>query len=170
MGMGLSIILVYQVPVMTSLGLPLATAAWVAALRGFAQLLGRLPLTPLVARLGARGSSQLALTALGCGFLLLAGSGNLAFGVAFALTAGFGIGAISPLQGIYTSELFDHEVLGSAMGIVTVLYASLGALGPAIVGVLADATGSRLWAVAVGAGSAWLGVIILGLPLRRHTQ
>ena len=160
-GMGFSILLVYQVPVMTSLGLPLTLAASIAALRGFSQLFGRLPLTPIVSRLGVRRSTQLALTALFVGFLLLSRSGNVAFAIAFALVTGFGIGAISPLQGIYTAELYAPDVLGSAMGLVTVLFAGFGALGPAIVGALADATGSRLWAVAIGAGSAGLAALVL---------
>ena len=164
-GMGLSILLVYQVPVMTSLGLSLSVAAWIAGLRGFSQLLGRIPLTPIVQRLGPRASMQMALAAVGTGFLLLLGSGQIAFGIAFALVAGFGIGAISPLQGIYTAKLYDTEVLGSAMGFVTVLFASFGALGPAMVGALADATGSRLWAVAIGAGASGLGALIL-MPRR----
>ncbi len=164
-GMVLSILLVYQVPVMTSLGLPLATAAWIAALRGFSQLLGRIPLTPIVERLGARGATQMALMAVGIGILLLTGSGQVIFGVAFALLAGFGIEAMSPLQGIYTNELYDAEGLGSAMGFVTVLFASFGALGPAIVGALADATGSRLCAVVIGATAAGLGAILL-IPRR----
>ncbi len=161
MGMGFSIVLVYQVPVMTSLGMPLTAAASVAGLRGFCQLLGRLPLFPIVSRLGVRASTRLALGALFAGFLLLLGSGSLAFGIAFAVVAGFGVGAISPLQGMYTAELFESEALGSAMGLVTVLYASFGALGPAIVGILSTATGSRLWAVAIGAGSAALAAAIL---------
>jgi len=165
-GMGLSIVLVYQVPVMTSLGLELALASWIAGLQGFSQLLGRLPLTPILNRFGPRRATQLALTALLIGFLLLLGSGSVAFGIAFALVAGFGLGAISPLQGIYTADLFDKEVLGSAMGFVMVLYASVGALGPAIVGALSDATGSRLWAVAIGASAAGLGALVLVQPRR----
>lgn len=160
-GMGLSIVLVYQVPVMTSLGLELSVASWIAGFRGFSQLFGRLPLSPIVDRLGARRSTQLALWALFAGFLLLAGSGSVVVAVAFAVVAGFGIGAISPLQGIYTAELFDDDVLGSAMGFVTVLYASVGALGPAIVGALADATGSRLWAAVIGACASGLGALVL---------
>ena len=161
-GMGLAIVLVYQVPLMTSAGLAATLAADIAALRGLSQLLGRVPLGSLLDRVGARLSMQIALLALLAGFLLVLGSGNIVFAIAFALTAGFGIGAISPLQGIYTAELFDSEVLGSAMGLVTVLFASVGALGPAIVGLLADVTGTRMWAVVIGAATAGAGTLILG--------
>ena len=160
-GMSMSTLLVYQVPVMTSLGLPLTVAASIAALRGFSQLLGRLPLTPIVGRFGVRVSTQIALGSLFVGYLLLLGSGHVAVALSFAIMAGFGIGAVSPLQGIYTSELFEPEILGSAMGFVTVLFASFGALGPAVAGVLAEATGSRLWAVAIGAVGAAGGALVL---------
>ncbi len=104
------------------------------------------------------------------GILLLLGSGNLAVAIVFAVLAGFGIGANSPLQGIYTAELYDPEILGSAMGSVTALYMAAGALGPAIVGALADATGSRLWAVAVSVTASTAAVLIVGvgpLPVAR---
>lgn len=162
-GMSMSIVLVYQVPVMTSLGLPLTVAASVAALRGLSQLLGRLPLTPILRWLGVRRSYQLALLTLIVGFGLLLGSAALPLAIAFALVAGFGIGANSPLQGIYTAELYEPEVLGSAMGFTTMIYAAVGALGPAIVGALADATGSRLWAVAVGAAASLLSILVIGV-------
>jgi len=166
-GMALTIVLVYQVPVMTSLGLSLTTASSIAAFRGVSQVFGRLPLSPVINRLGVRRSTQLAQAALAVGYLFLAGSGSIPVAFAFALIAGLGVGAISPLQGIYTADLYDRDVLGSAMGLVTVVFASFGALGPLLVGALADATGSRLWAVAVGASAAAGGAAVLARSDRR---
>ena len=47
-GAAVDIILVYQVPVMIAAGLPTGAAATIGGLRGFAQLGGRLPLSPLL--------------------------------------------------------------------------------------------------------------------------
>lgn len=47
-GVAMATMLVYQVPVMTAAGLSSASAASMAGVRGFCQLLGRIPLTPLV--------------------------------------------------------------------------------------------------------------------------
>jgi MFS family permease len=51
-GAAVDALLVYQIPAMVKLGLPLGIAATVAGFRGLSQLAGRLPLGPLIARLG----------------------------------------------------------------------------------------------------------------------
>ncbi len=139
----MSTILVYQVPVMTAAGLPLATAATVAGLRGFSQTAGRIPLGPIVERLGSARSMSLALGAIAAGGVVLAFAGHIAPAIAFALLAGFGIGAMSPLQGIVVEELFDRDTLGATMGSYNLIGMGGGALGPALAGVLADSSGSR---------------------------
>ncbi len=139
----MSTILVYQVPVMTAAGLPLATAATVAGLRGVAQTAGRVPLGPIVERLGSSRSVALALSSIAAGGVVLAFSGRVAPAVVFALLAGFGIGAMSPLQGIVVEELFDRETLGATMGSYGLIGMGGGAIGPAVAGVLADTSGSR---------------------------
>ncbi len=139
----MSTILVYQVPVMTAAGLPLATAATVAGLRGMAQTAGRVPLGPIVSRLGSSRSVSLALGAIAASGVVLAFAGRLGPALAFALLAGFGIGAMSPLQGIVVEELFDRETLGATMGSYSLIGMGGGAAGPALAGVLADSSGNR---------------------------
>jgi MFS family permease len=139
----MSIVVVYQVPVMAAVGLPLATAATVAGLRGMLQVTGRIPLGWIVARLGATRSMALALTAIGLSGAVLAFSGTVAVAVVFAVLAGFGLGAMSPLQGIVVEELFDRETLGASMGVYGLVFNVGGALGPLLAGVLADSTGDR---------------------------
>lgn len=139
----MSTILVYQVPVMTAAGLPLATAATVAGFRGLAQTAGRVPLGPIVDRLGPARSVSIALASIAAGGVVLAFAGRLGPALAFALLAGFGIGAMSPLQGIVIGELFDRETMGVTMGAYNLIGMGGGAAGPAVAGLLADATGSR---------------------------
>jgi MFS family permease len=55
-GAAVDVILVYQVPVMIAAGLPIGAAATIGGIRGFAQLGGRIPLAPLLQRLGTRRS------------------------------------------------------------------------------------------------------------------
>ncbi|MEL6984729.1 MAG: MFS transporter, partial [Actinomycetota bacterium] len=139
----MSTILVYQVPVMTAAGLPLATAATVAGLRGFSQTAGRIPLGPIVERLGSSRSVALALGSISVSGVVLAFSGRVVPAVIFALLAGFGIGAMSPLQGIVVEELFDRDTLGATMGSYGLIGMGGGAIGPALAGILADTSGSR---------------------------
>ena len=160
-GVGASVILVYQVPAMTAAGLPLATASFMAGFRGFAQLGGRVPLTPIVSRLGTARTVRLAYYAIAVGTALLAVAGNIFIAAVYALIAGFGIGAMSPLTGMYSQELFGASSLGTAMGLTTLVFSVVGAIGPAIAGVVAEATGSRAWPVAGAAVIALLAGLLI---------
>ncbi|MEZ5411170.1 MAG: MFS transporter [Acidimicrobiales bacterium] len=158
-GLGVGTILVYQVPLMTSAGLPVATAAWMAGARGVAQVSGRIPVARIVARLGARRSIQLAYIAITLGVGVLIVAGRVWVALIYVAVAGFGIGATSPLQGIYADELFERDQLGAAMGVLGMGFGLAGALGPTLVGLLTDLAGSRWWgvaiAVAAGAGAVF---------------
>jgi len=145
-GIAMSTLLVYQVPTMTALGLPAATAATFAGVRGFAQLGGRLPLGRLLDRFGVDRALMLAFGAIAVGGGLLAFADNRPTALVFAIVAGFGIGAFSPLQGIKAQELFATETLGATMGFYGSLMMLAGSIGPAVAGVIADATGERRWA------------------------
>lgn len=148
-GIAMSTLLVYQVPTMTSLGLPAATAATFAGVRGFAQLGGRLPLGRIVGRLGVDRSLTVAFLAIAAGGLILSVADNRPTALVFAVVAGFGIGAFSPLQGIKAQELFDGDSLGATMGFYGSLMMLVGSIGPALAGVVAETTGERRLAAAL---------------------
>lgn len=150
-GIGVSTILVYQVPAMTSAGLALGVASFWAGFRGFAQLGGRLPLMPLIARLGVANSLRLAYAAISVGALALAFAGSVLVAAFYAVVAGFGIGAVSPLVGMHSKDVFGDRSLGTAMGLVSMVFLVVGALGPVIAGWLAESTGSRAVPVALSA-------------------
>ncbi|MEZ5294858.1 MAG: MFS transporter [Ilumatobacteraceae bacterium] len=111
-GIAIGIVLVYQVPLMVGAGLPLATAATVAGVRGALQIVGRLPMTSMLARWDVRTVTRLAFASVAVGLILLGFAGNLWVAALVALVAGFGIGAGSPLQGIYADELVDRSPRG----------------------------------------------------------
>jgi predicted MFS family arabinose efflux permease len=145
-GIAISTLLVYQVPLMVSAGLPLTSAATMAGVRGFAQLGGRLPLTPLLRLVGSRVALMLALGAIALSIGILTVAGSVPIALLFAITAGFGIGAHSPLHGIYAQELFDRRTLGATLGLYSAVMMLSGAIGPVGAGWLAEATGERRWA------------------------
>lgn len=153
-GISLATLLVYQVPVMTAAGLPLATASTVAAVRGVFQLSGRLPIAALVARAGTDASLVIAFAAMATGAAILAVSRSVPIAALFAISAGFGIGAFSPLQGMKAEELYDRGALGAAMGFQGTVLMLAGSVGPLIGGVLSDQTGDRRWAALVAALAA----------------
>lgn len=159
-GIAIGVILVYQVPAMTSAGLPLAAASFWAGFRGFAQLLGRLPLMPLVHRLGVVRALRVSYLAIGAGAIALAFAGTPLLAAVYALVAGFGVGAASPLIGMLTRDVFGASSLGTAMGMISLVFLVVGSIGPPLAGWVSVATGSRAVAV-VGAGV--LAVVAAGL-------
>jgi MFS family permease len=162
-GAAVNALIVYQVPVTTRAGLPLGIAAAVAGFRGLAQLAGRLPLTALTGKLGARTTLVLAYTLAAAVTLLLFAGGTLAPVLVLSLLAGAAIGAVYSLQGVYAYELIDARHLGTLLGIQQAVFAAGGALGPLAAGALLGATGSYTPAVTIiSAGFAAAAVLLLG--------
>jgi MFS family permease len=141
-GTAVDVLILYQVPATARAGLPLAVAAAVAGFRGLAQLAGRLPLTPLTSKLGARNTLVLAYAVSAIATLLLFAGGAIAPVLLLSLLAGASIGAIYTLQGIYAYELISPRHLGLLLGIQQAVFAIGGAAGPAAAGTLLGATGS----------------------------
>ncbi|MGH3161461.1 MAG: MFS transporter [Streptosporangiaceae bacterium] len=163
-GAAVNALIVYQVPVTTRAGLPLGTAAAVAGFRGLAQLAGRLPLTALTGKLGARTTLVLAYALAAAVTLLLFAGGALAPVLVLSLLAGAAIGSVYALQGVYAYELIDPGHLGTLLGIQQAVFAAGGALGPLAAGALLGATGSYTPAVTIiSAGfAAAAAVLVLG--------
>jgi len=168
-GLAMSTMLVYQVPVMRAAGLGAAAAASMAGLRGFCQLGGRIPLTPIVERLGRDRALLVSFAAITTGGLLLPVAGTLPVAIAFAAIAGFGIGAFSPLQGMKAEELFERDRLGATMGAYGAVLLLAGSVGPVIAGLIAERTGERRWAAVIVVAAA-LGAAIATALLSRLRQ
>ena len=166
-GVAMATMLVYQVPTMTSLGLTAGTASTIAAFRGFCQLLGRLPLTPILRILGLDRALVVAFGAVTVAGLVLSVSSTVPIGIAFAIIAGFGIGAFSPLQGMKTESLFARDDLGATMGLYGAVLLLAGSAGPLVAGVVVDATDNRRWAAVIVAVTAAAALGCFGLLARR---
>jgi MFS family permease len=151
-GIGVGTILVYQVPAMTAAGLALGAASFWAGFRGFAQLGGRLPLMPIVRRFGVANSIRIAYVAIAVGSIALAFSGNQWLAATYAVAAGFGIGAVSPLIGMHSKNVYGEASLGTAMGLVSLVFHVANAVGPVAAATVSEATGSRAIPVAVSGG------------------
>lgn len=148
-GIAVGTILVYQVPAMTAAGLALGAASFWAGFRGFAQLGGRLPLMALIRRFGVANTLRLAYLTIGIGAFALAFAGNQVLAAVYALLAGFGIGAVSPLVGMHSRNVFGAASLGTAMGAVSLVFLLANAVGPVVAARVAESTGSRSLPVAV---------------------
>jgi MFS family permease len=163
-GAAVNALIVYQVPVTTRAGLSLGIAAAVAGFRGLAQLAGRLPLTALTGKLGARITLVLAYALAAAVTLLLFAGGALVPVLVLSLLAGAAIGAVYTLQGVYAHELIDLRYLGTLLGIAQAVFAAGGALGGITAGALLGATGSGTPAIMIISTefAAAAGVLLLG--------
>lgn len=160
-GLSMSLLLVYQVPIMRAAGLDTATAAAIAGLRGVAQLGGRIPIGVLLRRHHANTLLAVALGCLALGAVVINAAGSIPLALVFALAAGVGIGAFSPLQGIRSEELFDRESLGTTMGLLASVGMTAGALGPVGAGAITDATGDPRAAAWIAAAAALAAALLV---------
>jgi predicted MFS family arabinose efflux permease len=159
-GVVTSLLILYQVPVMVTAGLTLGIASGLAGARGLLQLAGRLPMPWLIRRVGSRTTLRLAhgLTGLSC--FLLPFAGRLPVAVMFAVVAGVAIGALVPVESIFSADAVPSGSLGVILGVASLSRGVGAALGPIIGGALTASSGTRTPALlAVGAiaiGAAWL--------------
>ena len=160
-GIAVGTILVYQVPAMTAAGLALGLASFWAGARGFAQLAGRLPLMPIVRRLGVANSLRVSYAAIAVGSVALAFSGNQVLAASYALFAGFGIGAVSPLIGMHSKNVFGQASMGTAMGMVSLVFLGANAIGPVAAAWLSASTGSRALPVLISGGIMAVAALVI---------
>jgi MFS family permease len=138
--MSVSSLLVFQVPVMRWAGLSAALAASFAGGRGLLQLLGRLPLVPIVDRFGVWKVQIACRSAIGLGAIALAFSGSIPSAVAYIVIIGASAGALSAIDGMVAREILptkDFATLASVLGLIGTVGS---ALGPIVVGLLVQAT------------------------------
>lgn len=157
----MSVLVVLQVPMMVAGGLERSTAAGLAGARGLAQLLGRLPLGFVLGRWSARASLRAAKFAVGGGALLLAATSSITVAVLFVIVAGAGIGAVSPLEGIYAREVLPPHDLGTLMGALHLLLGVAAGLGPVVAGLIVDLSGRTSSGLVLAAVAAFVAAGLL---------
>jgi MFS family permease len=159
-GIVTSLLILYQVPVMVTAGLTLGLASGLAGARGLLQLAGRLPMPWLIRRFGSRPTLRLAhlLTGLSC--FLLPFAGHVPMAALFAVVAGVAIGALVPVESIFSADAVPGSSLGVVLGMSSLTRGVGAAIGPVLGGALTSVTDTRTPALlAVGAiaiGTAWL--------------
>lgn len=142
-GIATSVIILYQVPVMVTAGLTLAMASGLAGARGFLQLAGRIPMPWLIGRLGSRNTLRAAHALTGVSCLLLPFAGNLGLATTFAIVAGVGIGALVPVESIFTADVVGSTNIGMVLGLASLARGVGFAVGPLLGGLLAASVGGR---------------------------
>ncbi len=138
----ISSLLVFQVPVMKWAGLTAAVAASLAGARGMLQLFGRLPLVPLVSRFGAWRLQFAGRTALVVGAAALWASGTGWFAVVYVVIVGASTGALAAVDGMVAREVLAEQNFATMLSVLGLVGTLGGALGPVLVGLIVQETGS----------------------------
>lgn len=145
-GLANSAIILHQVGALEAAGLSLGAASGFAGARGAFQAPGRLFLTPLVSRFGVRGSigGCYALAASATLALLIAfgGAAPLLFAAYFTVMGGISLGLLSPLNGLFQTEVYGDARLGTLNGVTVIVASVAAAAGAWLAGLLIDVTGS----------------------------
>jgi len=150
---------------LTDRGVPATGAALAVSAMGGASLAGRLITGWLLDRFFAARVSLSLLATAALGIYLLAGAESLAMGAAAAMLIGFGMGGEADVTPYLLSRYFGLRGFTTLYGFTWTAYALAGALGPVLMGMAFDATGSyeRLLAV-LAAGTLVVALLNLLLP------
>lgn len=158
--------LIHQVPILTSVGVSRANAAWLAGLGGIAGIIGKLVTGFLLDRYRPNwvGGLTLGVTTLSFG-LLLDEVRTPALIVVAMLINGYSAGTKLQICSYLTSRYAGLRNFGTIFGVMGSLIALGSALGPLIAGMVFDATGGYTpFLIAGSIGCAICGVLIVTLP------
>ncbi len=139
---GLVAVQVQHVGAIEATGVSIGVASTLAGVRGLLSLPGRAAAATLTNRIGIVNALRLVYAVMSIGTLALIAAGAIGWVWIFVVLTGLAFGSVSPLQGLYAAELYGHRRIGSLMGMQQVVVGSAGALGPFLLGLTVDATGS----------------------------
>ncbi len=160
---------VHLISLLQGKGLSLDQAAWVGALIGPMQVLGRVLEYGVLSRWAASRVGILAMWPLPVSLGLLAVSGpQLALFAVFALLYGCGNGVMTIVRGAIPAQLYGRESYGAINGAMATPVLLAKAAGPLFASLVLAATGQAaalLWCLAaLGAASALVFAIVVRWP------
>lgn len=136
-------IVVSLVPIMTANGIGRAEAAGIAGVLGFASIFGRLTVGWLLDRIEARYLAAVMLCMPMIAILLLTQMPHsIVAALAAVLVIGLALGAELDLLAYITSRYFDLAYFGTLFGTVGGFVTLAGGVGPVLLNMVYDATGS----------------------------
>tara|TARA_A100001037_G_C15010503_1_gene571455 strand:- start:79 stop:957 length:879 start_codon:yes stop_codon:yes gene_type:complete len=148
-GLVSSSLILHQVAMIQSTGVTLGIAAFLGGLRSFSQIPGRLSLSLLVEKFGVEKSLYILYIVSLVGLTTLYFAGPLILCVLFVFLTGAGFGAMLPLHGVLTADIYGPEKIGSLTGIQYIAVNIASALGPLLMGISVDFSNSYQMAISV---------------------
>ena len=146
LALGVGGLIVHFVPMLLDGGMDATAAGRTAGLIGLAIILGRVGAGALIDRLHAPFVAAAVLCAAALGCVLLAGAGAGLAGVA-AVLIGLAMGAEVDLISFLVARYLGLAAYGSAYGVLYGAFVAGAAIGPFLVGLSFDATGTYRFAL-----------------------
>lgn len=141
MTLGLGVI-IHQVPLLTDLGIPRATAAWVASISGVAGIAGKLVTGALMDRADGAKVGAITISASALGFSCLLAASSPAIIITGSAIIGYAVGTKLQITAYLTSRLTDMASFGKIFGLMNSVVAFSAGMGPLVSGLVFDAFGS----------------------------
>ncbi len=138
---GLVAIQVHHVGAIEATGVSIGLASTMAGIRGLLSLPGRAAAATITSRVGIVNALRLTYLTMTLGTLALVAAGVIAWVWVFVVLTGLAFGSVSPLQGLYSAELYGQRRIGSLLGMQQVVIGTASAAGPFVLGFTIDATG-----------------------------
>ena len=152
-------------PLLTDRGIPAQHAALVASGLGLASFLGRLITGVLLDRFFGPHVGLCLLGATAVGILLLSSAGSVRMAFLAAVFIGLGLGAEAALTPYLLTRYFGLRSFSTLYGFTWTAYAIAGAIGPLLMGMAFDVTGSYTLLLVVLAGGTFVSALLyLCLP------
>jgi MFS family permease len=160
------LILTHIVPHAGDLGINAARAAIIVSLMGGSTIPGRLVIGSASDRYSRKKLAISCAIFEVAAMIWLTQSNSLWMFCVFAVAFGFAFGGISNLMAALIGDTFGMTNLGAISGVLVVGFSFGAAIGPAVGGIIFDATNSYYIAFLVGVGTACLAVVSLALTRR----
>lgn len=139
---GLVAIQVHHVGAIEATGVSIGLASTMAGIRGFLSLPGRAAAASITRRVGVVNALRITYAIMTVGTLALVVAGAIAWVWIFVVFTGVAFGSISPLQGLYSADLYGQRRIGSLMGMQQLVLGTASAAGPFLLGFTIDITDS----------------------------
>ncbi len=164
---GLVAVQVHHVGAIEATGVSVGLASTMAGIRGLLSLPGRAAAASVTSRIGVVNALRLTYVTMAVGTLALVAAGAIAWVWIFVVLTGVAFGSISPLQGLYSAELYGQRRIGTLMGMQQVILGSASALGPLLLGFTIDATGGYATMLVIATALQVIALLMFSDPGKR---
>jgi MFS family permease len=167
---GLVAIQVHHVGAIEATGVSIGLASTMAGLRGLLSLPGRAAAASVTARLGIVNALRTTYVMMTIGTLALVAAGSIAWVWIFVVLTGLAFGSVSPLQGLYSAELYGQRRIGTLLGMQQVVIGFASAAGPFLLGITIDTTGGYTTMLVIAAALQVIALVTYRDPTGSSTD